>query len=106
MRWICIFGAPLSKCVKRWNCDRRVPHHLFAQLVAIGCISPILPTAPEIFVCMGCDTYFLLNVLYCNATLGELSPEERKMISTRDGRLSEGWYLDGTVVQVREEGCK
>jgi hypothetical protein len=58
------------------------------------------------FVCMGCDTYFLLNVLYCNATLGELSPEERKMISTCDGRISMNWYLDGTVVQVREEVCK
>jgi hypothetical protein len=55
------------------------------------------------FACVGCDVYFLLNVLYCNATLGELSSEERKMIWTTEGRLSMNWYLDGTVVQVREE---
>lgn len=55
------------------------------------------------FVCVGCDTYFLQNIFSLKSRLGELSAEERKMISTRDGRLSMNLYLSGTVVQVRDE---
>jgi hypothetical protein len=55
------------------------------------------------FVCVGCDTYFLTNLTSLKMSFAELSAEERKMISTRDGRLSMTWYLGGTVVQVRDE---
>jgi hypothetical protein len=55
------------------------------------------------FVCVGCDTYFLTNLTSLKMSFAELSAEERKMISTRDGRLSMTWYLGGTVVQVRAD---
>jgi hypothetical protein len=62
------------------------------------------------FVCVGCDAYFLLDLDLTNRkapfgelSVGELSSEERKMLSTVEGRSAMDLYLRGTVVQVREE---